>query len=98
MKNAAMPYSNGFVVPDSSDSMPASGMPATPARPLMTASARIASRSSPSRVPVRPIVMADMSFLPGWESMDDTGSGADTATSYDGGSGPGHAGVTSAGA
>ena len=85
MKNAAMPYSNVSVVPDVSASQPASGMPATPARPVMTASARIARRSNPSRVPVRSIVMADMDFL---SSMVDDRSGADAATSDDGGSGP----------
>src|SRR5215208_4139171 len=80
MKNAPMPYSNAIVVPDVSASQPASGRPATPARPVMTASARIARRSNPSRVPVRSIVMADMVFF-----LDDysraTGSGADAATS-----------------
>src|SRR3954471_10465576 len=62
-----MPYSNMVDVPDSCASQPATGMPARPATPVMTASARIAKRSKPSRVPVRSIVMADMvSFLSGW--------------------------------
>src|SRR6478752_9034721 len=85
MKNAAMPYSNASVVPDVPASQPASGMPAMPARPVMTASARIARRSNPSRVPVRSIVMADMVSFPRWLT---TGSGADAATSDDSGSGP----------
>src|SRR4029078_4138257 len=84
--NAAWPDWNGSVVPDVSASHPVSGMPATPARPVMTASARIARRSNPSRVPVRSIVMADMDFL---SSMVADRSGADAATSDDGGSGPG---------
>src|SRR4051812_2371911 len=68
MKNAPMPYSNVVVVPDVSASQPASGRPATPASPVITASARMARRSNPSRVPVRSIVMADMVFLSVWKS------------------------------
>src|ERR1700676_672526 len=84
MKNAPIAYSNVVVVPDVSANQPTSGMPARPARPVMTASARMAKRSSPSRVPVRSIVMADIVFLPVWLT---TGSEADAATSNDGGSG-----------
>src|SRR2546423_10517932 len=87
MKNAPMLYSNATDVPDVSASQPASGRPAAPARPVMTASARMAKRSNPSRVPVRSIVMAGMVFLPPLEIEGDR-SGADAATSDDGGSGP----------
>jgi hypothetical protein len=40
MKKALIEYSNARVVPDNSDSQPASGRAATPARPVRTASAR----------------------------------------------------------
>src|SRR4051794_20730147 len=86
MKNAAIEYSNALVVPDSSASQSASGMPAIPATPVSTASARIAKRSSESVDSVsRLVVMADMGFPLCW--VKDR-SGADAATSYDGGSGP----------
>src|SRR5215208_2887941 len=89
MKNAAMPYSNAVDVPDVSASQPASGMPATPARPVRTASARIAKRSSESVDSFnRREVMAVMRFPFEGFTFRATGSGADAATSDDGGSGP----------
>src|ERR1700743_2983059 len=63
MNSADMPYSNALVVPDVADNQPARGMPARPASPVVAGSARIAKRSSPSRVPVRSIMVADMTIL-----------------------------------
>ena len=58
-----------------------------PARPVMMASARSAKRSNESvGYQSRSIVMAVMVFLSWWVSVDR--SGADAATSDDGGSGP----------
>src|SRR5690349_23405810 len=61
MKKALIEYSKAFVVPEVSASQPARGMPAIPARPLSTASARIAKRSNESVDSLnRGVVMAVM--------------------------------------
>src|SRR5215217_6649108 len=88
MKKALIEYSNAVDVPEISAIQPASGMPAMPARPVMTASARIAKRNSESVDSVSfGLAMAVMRF-PFFSCVIGDRSGADAATSYDGGSGP----------
>src|SRR4029077_15352158 len=87
MNDALTAYSKAIGVPDVSASQPARGIPAMPMSPLQVASARMATRSSESVDSLkRGVVMAVMKFplLVGVV----TGSGADAATSDDGGSGP----------